>query len=241
MVRGDWEAHVRALFVPVCFGVLAACDSMQSSGHDTSQMQATLEADAPGDGQVTVRVTLRPSERSRTSLDLVAPDSLTATVGQTTRTLERHSMLGAIWYDASFPVDAAGTHVKVALSRPTSTDAPDSEVTLPAPFEFESPAENASFTRSESITVKWSVTGDPDPLLLSARGACIKPVDIKLESNAGAHTFLPFEAAVGHKKDSCVVDVHAIRSRDGSVDAAFEKGTTFKSTASRTVRITSTP
>jgi hypothetical protein len=240
MVRGK-EARVRALFVAVCGAALAACDSVQSTGHDTSELHAELEADAPGDGQVTVRVVLRPSERSRTSLDLVAPDVLTATVGKTTRTLERHSMLGSIWYDASFPVDAAGTKVKVSLSRPTSTDAPDSEVTLPAPFEFESPVENESFTRSESVPVKWNVTGERDPMLLSARGACIKPVDVQLESDTGAYTLEPFQPLAGHKKDSCVVDVHAIRSRDGSVDAAFEKGATFKSTVSRVVRITSMP
>lgn len=232
---------MRALFVSVCCGVLVACDSMQSSGHDTSQMQATLEAEAVGDGLVNVRVVLRPSERSRTSLDLVAPDSLTATVGKTTRTLERHSLLGSIWYDASFPADASGTKVKVALSRPTSTDAPNSEVTLPAPFDFATPSENSTFTRSESISVTWNVSGDKEPILLSARGACIKPVDVSLENDEGAYTLQPFQPLVGHKKDSCVVDLHLIRSRDGSVDAAFEKGTTFKSTASRTLRITSTP
>ena len=232
---------MRALFVPLCCGALAACDSMQSTGHDTAELHAAIEAEALGDGQVNVRVTLRPSEKSRTSLDLVAPDALTATVGRTTHTLERHSMLGAIWYDATFAGDAAGTEVKVALSRPTATSAPSSSVTLPAPFEFESPTEGAEFPRSESISVKWSVTGDHEPILISARGACIKPVDVELANDVGAYTFPPFEPAVGHKKASCVVDLHAIRSREGAVDPAFEEGATFKGTVSRSLRITSSP
>lgn len=235
------EARVRALFVPVCCGVLAACDSVQSTGHDTSDLHAEIEAEALGDGQVNVRVTLRPKAGSRTSLELVAPDVLTTTVGPTTRTLERHSMLGSIWYDATFTGDAPGTTVKVSLSRPTSTSAPESIVTLPAPFEFEGPTPETEFPRSESVPVRWTVTGEREPLLLSARGACIKPVDVELANDVGAYTFPPFQPAVGHKKESCVVVLHALRSREGSVDPAFEASSTSKSTVGRKLRITSSP
>lgn len=241
LVRGGKEAHVRALFVAIAGAALAACDSVRSTGHDTSELHAAIEADALGDGQVNVRVTLRHKEGARTSIELVAPDSLTATAGKTTRALERHTALGAIWYDATFEGDAAGTQVRVSLTRPSSTSAPDSTVTLPAPFEFERPAPDAEVPRSEGVPVKWTVSGDREPILLSARGACIKPIDVELANDVGAYTFPPFEPAVGHKKDTCVVALHAIRSRAGSADPAFEEGSTVKGTVSRTLRITSTP
>ena len=221
--------------------VLTGCQSLQSQDVDNSRLYARLEADAPGSGQVDVKATLLAGPTSATSFELVAPDALTATVGSTARALSRHSMLGSIWYDASFDGDDAGTQVTIALSRPSRTSAPESVVTLPAPFLFIRPAPGDSFSRGAGVTVTWSVSGDREPLRLTARGACIQPVEAQLEEDAGTFTFAAFTPSTGNKSETCVVEFTVVRTREGVVDPAYGKGGSFKATVTRALRVNSTP
>jgi hypothetical protein len=221
--------------------VFVACQSVQSKDLETSGLYAKLEADAPGTGQVNVRATLSTGQGSVTSFELVAPDALTASVGSTARAMTRHSMLGSIWYDASFDGDAAGTTVKVSLSRPSRTSAPESVVTLPTPFSITGPNPNDVFPRGGGVTLTWNVSGDADPLRVTARGACIQPVDVELTRDEGTHTFARFTPSVGNKSETCVVDLTLVRTRAGVVDRAYGKGGSFTATVTRSMHITSTP
>ena len=229
-----------ALFGSLCLAG-CTCESVKSNDIKTSGLYALLEANAPGSGKVEVKATLTLGQGSLTYLELAAGDALTATVGPTARAMSRTSAFGATWYQASFDGDAADTTVKVALLREADTSAPESVVTLPAPFAFTAPVANTPFPRGGGITLSWSGAGQADPLHVSARGACITSVDTDLSGDSGTHTLVPFVAASGAAADTCDVAIALVRTRVGHVDPAYGKGGAFKATVQRSLTVRSTP
>ena len=217
------------------------CESVKSNDIKTSGLYALLEANAPGTGQVDLKATLTLGQGSLTYLELAAGDALTATVGPTTRAMSRKAAFGATWYEAAFDGDAAETSLQIALTRQNDASAPESVVTLPAPFTFTAPMANASFPRSGAITLTWSGGGQADPMHVSARGACITSVDTDLSADSGTHTLAPFVAASGTPSDSCDVAIALVRTRLGRVDPAYGKGGVFKATVQRSLTVRSTP
>lgn len=217
------------------------CESVKSSDLKTSGLYALLEASAPGTGRVEVKATLTLGPGSLTYADLAAGDELTATLGSTARVMSRTSAFGATFYEAGFDGDAADTPLRISLSRMSDTSAPESAVTLPAPLAFVSPGASAVFSRATGLTVSWSGAGQGDPMRLSARGACITPVDTELSADSGTHTLSPFIAASGAPSDSCDVSIALVRTRLGRVDPAYGKGGVFRATVSRSVTVRSTP
>ena len=217
------------------------CESVKSEDLETSGLYALLEADAPGAGKLNVKATLTLGQGSLTYLELTPSDALTATVGETARAMSRKAAFGTTWYEASFDGDAAGTPVRVALSRAADTSAPESVVTLPAPLEFSSPLANTPFPRSGGVIVTWDGSGEADPLHLTARGSCIAPVDLDLTGDTGTQTLMPFVASSSNETNTCSVAVTLVRRRVGTVDNAYGKGGVFRATVSRALLISSTP
>ncbi len=224
-----------------CAVVGLACESVKSEDLKTSGLYAQLEADAPGDGKLNVKATLTLGQGSLTYLALTPTDVLTATVGETARAMSRKAAFGTTWYEAGFDGDAAGTPVRVSLARSADTSAPESVVTLPAPFEFSSPPANAPFARSAGVTVTWDGSGGADPLQLTARGACIQPVELDLAGDTGTQTLMPFVASSSNETNTCSVSLTLVRRRVGTVDPAYGKGGVFRATVSRALLISSTP
>ena len=217
------------------------CESVKSNDLKTSGLYAQLEADAPGAGRLNVKATLTLGQGSLTYLELAPTDALTATVGETARAMSRKAAFGTTWYEAGFDGDAAGTPVRVALTRAADTSASDSVVTLPAPLEFSSPLANTPFPRSGGVTVMWDGSGEADPLHLTARGSCIQPVDLDLTGDTGTQTLAPFVASSSNETNTCSVSVTLVRRRVGTVDPAYGKGGVFRATVSRALLISSTP
>jgi hypothetical protein len=217
-----------------------ACETVKSSDIKTSGLYAQLEADAPGDGKVNVKATLTLGAGSLTYLELAETDVLSATVGTTARAMSRQSLFGATWYQASFDGDAADTQLKVLFARHADTSAPDSHVTLPAPFAFTAPAARQAFPRTAGLTVTWSGSGQADPLRLSARGSCIQSIDTDL-NDTGTHPLVAFQPQSGSETKTCDVSLTLVRTRTGAVDPAYGKGGKFEATVTRSLTISSTP
>ena len=218
----------------------SACGSVRSQDLKTAEVYAQLEANAPGNGRIDTRATLMLGPGSLTFLELAPDDVLTATVGQTTRAMSRKSAFGTTWYEAGFD-DAPGTSVSISLSRPSDTSAPESVVTMPAPFEFTAPTANTTVPRAGGLILMWSGSGQPEPLRASVRGSCIQPVDTELARDSGSHTFAAFTAVSGAESSDCDVVITLVRTKTGTVDRAYGKGGVFKATVSRTLTLTSTP
>ena len=217
------------------------CESVKSNDIKTSGLYALLEASAPGTGRLEVKATLTLGPGSLTYLELASGDELTATVGSTARAMTRTASFGATWYEAAFDGDTAETPVKIELRRISDTSAPESAVTLPAPFALASPGANTVVSRATSTPISWTGAGQGDPMHLSARGSCITSVDTDLSSDSGNYTLAPLVAASGAPSDTCDVSIALVRSRLGRVDPAYGKGGAFKATVSRAVIVRSTP
>ena len=217
------------------------CETVKSTDIKTSGLYADLKADAAGGGQVKVKATLTLGSGSLTFLELSPGDTLTATVGLTSRAMSRTSLFGSTWYEANFDGDAANTAVKISLLRASDTGAPESAVTLPMPFAFSQPVTGQASSRSAGMTVTWTNGNQSDPMRLSASGSCIQPVDVPTFSDTGTHSLPAFASANGSETKTCDVSLTLVRTRSGSVDAAYGKGGAFEATVTRTLTISSTP
>ena len=220
---------------------ILGCESVKSNDLKTSGLYAELEADAPGGGRLNVKATFTLGPGSLTYLEFTPSDSLTATVGKTTRAMSRKAAFGTTWYEAGFETDAAGAPVRVALAREADTSARESSVTLPASLEFSSPQAEARFPRSAGVSVTWTGAGEADLLQLTARGSCIQPVELELTEDTGTQTLAPFVASTSNESNTCSVELTLVRRRLGTVDPAYGKGGVFRATVSRARVISSTP
>lgn len=228
---------------------LAACSQAKSGDIKTDAIHADIRIDATGDGSSRARTTLTVGgATSTTYLELTDGDTLIATAGTTQQVQQRGTALGVIWYDTSFSTAAADTPYKIAFIRTgaagscNATSAPNSHVTLPAPFSLTAPIAGTAVARTAAIAVTWTGAA-PEPMRLSAEGVCIQPYALDVPGGASSATI-----AAGALKDldekkpaSCEVTIGLARSRNGVLDPGYGSGGRITATQSRSLSITSSP
>lgn len=219
------------------------CETVKSQDIKTSGLYADLDATATGDNKTKVKATLTLGQGSLTFLELSSGDVLTASTGTTSKTMSRTSLFGSTWYEAELGGDTANMDVKVSLSRAADASAPNSVVTLPAPFSISTPTPNQKFSRAAApIFVSWQGAGQPDELRLGASGSCIDSIsEAALSADNGQHTLPALKAKAGEEAKSCAVVITMRRVRKGQVDPAYGKGGSFEAKVERSVTITSDP
>lgn len=219
--------------------VFGCTESVESEDVRTTGIYPVISVVADGRGSSTVEVRLKVGGRnSNTYLDLVGDDRLEASVGDTTKRLDGRSDQT---YRASFPVDAEDTEFEIAFRRGEEDEnAPSSTVTLPAPFELEVGASVASRT-DDAVEFSWAplATGG---MAWEYEGGCVIRDDGTTPDD-GEHTLAAgqIETFESDKMVSCPVDLTLVRSRKGSLDAAFTEGGEITAEQVRTVSFTSTP
>lgn len=220
-----------------------ACETVDAGSIKTSGLYAKLEADALGDGSLTVKSTLTMGPGSLTYVQLAEGDTLVAKVGTVAKSMNRRTLLGSTWYEAVFPTDAAESPLSIALTRPADVSAPESTNTLPPRFDLTAPAEGTRFSRAmlNGFNVSWDpVTADE--VRVSARGSCIESVPEQLVTGSSAVAQVPrFVARSGSEPDICDVVVTVTRFRKGRVDPAYGKGGDFEARVTRKLTVSSAP
>lgn len=226
-------------FLALAFLALGCTEEVESTDIRTSGIYPEITVTARGNGSSTVEVRLKVGGRnSNTFLDLKGEDTLEATVGDVTRTLDETS---GHTYRATFPVDDGGTRFEVAFWRGEEDDsAPLSEVTLPAPFELELETREASRATDDVAftweppaggSVNWRIEGD-----------CIFSEDGTTPDDGAA--IIPreaFDAPSSDEDETCTVQLELTRSRSGSIDPAFTEGGRIVARQVRRTTLTSTP
>lgn len=229
---------------------LAACERIDSQDIGTAGIYADLTADGYGGGVTLVSAELwAGGELSNVSVDLGPCDRLVATLDGVERQMsQRDDVFGRVWYEASFSGEPEGALLRIAFLRSDAggcsapgPSAPDSEVTLPAPFSVTAPAPGAALRRSASFTVSWT-PARPDPMQLWVSGPCVKPALFAASSDAPglvvpAGSIQPLSDPFA----SCSLELELVRSRDGVVDAAFGEGGRFVARQTRKVSAQSIP
>lgn len=224
---------------------LAGCSTSQSADIATDGIHADLSVTADGSGQSTAVAVLRAGDAtSNDFIDLSAGDTLVATEGSNNaQTMVREDFANLIYYQAIFAVDSADTPFDIAFNRTNYVSAPNSAVTLPAPFVLTGPTENAGISRQSPITITWSGSGQADPMHWDANGDCIQAVGADISSDTGtatiaAGTIVPQQ---GQGTASCTVTIHLSRTRAGTLDPAYGKGGEINAVQERSVDILSQP
>ena len=231
---------------------LGGCAHTSSSDVATDALYADMAVSADGSGQTIATAALKVGgATSNDFLDLSSTDTLVATADSSNQqTMVREEALGAVWYQAIFALDSAGTLFQIAFNRQPNANmsnpvsAPDSHVTLPAPFAITAPAANAQYSRAtDPVVITYSGSGQTDPMSYVATGDCIQAVTQTLTSDAGTLTIPAGQivAAQGQGTTSCTVTIRIYRSRAGTIDPAYGKGGKISGTQVRSIDILSKP
>jgi len=213
-------------------------ESVESTDVRTTGIYPDITVTATGDGSSQVRVRLKVGgSNSNTFLDLKGGDTLEATVGDETKTLDETS---DETYTASFPTEEEGTQFTISFLRDEDDSAPASTVRLPAPFDVSVEPREAS-RGQDDVEVSWDPpgTGDVD---LRLSGDCIQ-LDSDTVPDDGSHTLSAdsIETFEADEDESCSVRVALERSRSGSIDSAFTEGGHIEALQVRSDTFTSTP
>lgn len=224
---------------------MLACTNTESENIKTAGIHIDVDVTATGNGQTTVGASMRVGSASNTYLNLTGDDQLFGIKGSEKKEMTERQLLGAVWYNAVFDVDAAETEFAVAFERTSDVSAPNSHGTLPAAFSLTAPAASAEFARAtDTITVSWDPSGSSDRMHIYANGTCIQAYDVEIDGDPGTATINPntFKEPADEEQQgkTCKVTIEVRRTRPGNIDEAFEGGD-FISRQVRTVEINSKP
>jgi len=235
--------------------LLFACERVESTDVRTSGIYADLDVVARGDGDSTVSASLRVGgSLSNTYLELIDGDVLMAHQGEDKEEMDEHSFpLGPVTYDATFDVDDENTPFRVEFAREAHDEAeeecrgggaPNSFATLPAPFAFDGPSRDQSFSRSEAdIEITWSPNGLRDGMTWRVSGDCISGDSGDISGDPGRITIErgKLRAIQGREAETCSMTVEIVRSRGGAVDPAYGEGGRFSARQVRAISLKSAP
>jgi len=235
-------------FIFALFG-LSACNTINSEDVKTSGISFSTDiTSATGtDSEVVVFLTSGNGFPAN-DVNLSVGDTLTATASGTTRTLSRTS---AGVYKVAMPTGYSADF-RVALTRDNDTNAPNSTVTLPAPFALSAPSPSQFFTNGSNITMDWSPTNMNNTFSFSYTTTCTDTVGqplvgsgfSKVIPDTGSYTFnttdlLPTFGSVATTQP-CSSILTLSRSNTGIVDPNYDSGS-MKASQNRSITISFAP
>lgn len=231
--------------------LLVACTNIDSDDLDTDAMNPAITVrSTEGDAGSSVSVVLHVGDSPTTFVELQGDDTLTASAGEQTVTLEDHELLGLVTYTGDLDTKTAGDLVTVAFTRTEEgkASAPDSHVTLTEPLALTAPAGGATSSRAADLEIAWTSEDSDDQVRVSWSGGCV--VDGSRDVTADAATLTLEGGSIVKREqgeneeepvpDDCDVTLTVSRSRDGEVDAAFGGGS-IRHTFSDSVTFRSEP
>jgi hypothetical protein len=223
---------VISLLAPGC------AQEVESTDVRTSGVYPEIDVTATGNGSSRVVVRLKVGGRnSNTYLDLTGPDTLQASTGGTTKTLDSSDSHS---YAAVFPTDAQAEFTVAFLRGPADTNAPASRVTLPVPFDAALDTTQASRATSD-VTVTWTPPAAGD-LSLTVNGGCfIGYAEQTPDDGTAIVSRDRLQTYNGRANDSCTADVTLERDGMGEVDPAFTEGGSVLARQIRGASFTTTP
>ncbi len=215
--------------------LLVACTNIDSDDLDTDAMNPTIHVrSTEGDAGSSVSVVLHVGSSPTTFVELQGDDTLTASAGEQTVTLEGHELIGLVTYTGNLDTKAAGDVVTVAFTRTEEgkASAPDSHVTLTDPLALSAPAGGAVASRAADLEVAWTTEDSDDQVSVSWSGGCVVEGSRDVTGDAAtltleAGTIVKREQGENEEEpvpDACDVTLTVSRGRDGEVDQAFGGG-----------------
>ena len=228
-------------------GLSVGCESAESEDIRTSGMYPNMSIVSDGassQADVIIRV---GGPTSNTFVNLTSGDTLTVAVNDDQPVTMTENNLGDYYqYSATLNETEEDTQFTFALTRENDDSAPESIVTLPAPFSISSPLSENLFSReNDDVVVTWEPSGQGDSMTLYLGGDCIEDYSDASLDDTGSHTISAGTLALDEEDDqfdsSCSVDVTIRRNRVGTVDAVFDEGVLLTATQVRSSSFQSEP
>lgn len=225
-------------YIPtMCVAVLlavAGCTVSDSNDIRTSGLFADFSATSDGQTTALVAILKVGGEFSNNRLTLTAGDSLTASNGSSQQAMIfQRGPLGGVQYVTGYSGDPAATQYTISLLRDNDTDAPDSNVTMPADFVVD--PVNSQYSSNEDISFTWTPTV---PLMnITVYGDCIQL--LYYGNNANTTGFVLTAGSMQQNAISgssqCEVTVQFDSVNNGVVDSNYGKGGKFRAIQRRTL------
>lgn len=230
----------------IALAALVGCESVESTDVLTSGLYADLSATADGSGTTRTEAVLRVGGgTSNTYLALAGDDTLSAleTASGTKITLDEHNLGDIYHYWADFDVDAEDSEFVISFERTIDDGAPDSNMTLPAPFDITGPDADANHSRAADLTVGWEPSGSADPMAWEIVGECFHAASGTLSGDSGsvvvpAGSLQPFD---GEDATSCEATLTVSRARAGNLDPGYGEGGKITGRQVRQIKFRSDP
>ena len=153
--------------------IMVSCSTTESTDVATSGISADIKVYSYGQGTSTVEATLYVGDGvGGTRLEVVSPDSLTANVNGTEKTLKKKSsILNDIYYQTSFDTDSVNVEFLVSFSREEQTSAPTSTVMLPA--KYTATLVDSSVSYGDTLEITWDpAAGSGNKMYISWEAEC---------------------------------------------------------------------
>jgi hypothetical protein len=188
-----------------------------------------VSATSDGGGSTTVRATLFLENPSSLNYIELEGDDLLMAYGPdaVSKQMREAQFLGMTSYSASFETEDADSEFIVEFSRTIDDSAPDSRVTLPAPFDIIT-ADGADYSRAtDDVIIDWDSFSSGDDMDFDLDASCIEDVSGTIEGDPGTLTILASELIQrqgDNVDDSCTVTVTITRSRAGTIDENYGYG-----------------
>lgn len=222
---------------------LAGCSTTDSSDVLTSGIYAGITASAPGNGSTQVSATLYLGNPINLNfVELTGDDKLVASHDGQEKVMLETEILNIVSHSVSFDTDNEGDEFSVAFDRTVDDGAPDSSVTLPAPFDITPPA-STSWSRQTAVSVDWSPVST-DAIRWEARGDCIEIASGTLDDDAGTLTIAANQIQkrmADGVADTCPMTLTITRVRQGDLDPGYGKGGSIEGWQVRTLDLTTAP
>ncbi len=221
-------------------GLVACTEDVDSTDVRTSGVHASMDVMAPGNGESEVTVGLRVGgATSNTFLDLKGEDELVASAEGEERTMSQ----SGDYYEATLGTEAGGTEINVAFNRgPDDTDAPNSRVTLPEPFELAGLDTGQTVSRADDITLTWEPDPNSEDMRWVLEGDCLlRQTSSTPDTGTVTISASEFLSRDGEENATCNAEICFRRSRSGTVDPAFGEGGFFDAVQRRCVAFRSSP
>jgi hypothetical protein len=248
---------------------LQGCGTQSSStGNDgdpvpTSAMHLEARVETKDDNVALVSIAVNDGRSHGVQYRLDGGDYFQACVASQCKNLiDDYSQLGA--YVPFFPIGYANrftylsdTDYVLSFSRPDARGAPNTRVSLPQPFNIDTPAEQQSVSDGEIVLVSWSPQGTGDTVFVFADADC-RHTDGRASSSEGVtlgdtggdgRESLRIDDLIAQIRQtplgfvpiqSCTIDIDVIHERRGRIDPEFRGGYIFGS-VSRKVRVNYVP
>lgn len=216
---------------PLWAAALAAttgCTVPAKSGDlGTEALAADYDVACDGNASVLTATFTDPSSALITYVTLEVGDEVSVSSGDSTEVLSELDLSPLISYVGALPLAEADTPFVFALTRELDGGAPDSEVTLPPPYEINGVNPSVDYSRgTNALSVAWSGDSAGDPMSLTVTGACIEDyiVDLEDESGSAGIDAGALVSRTGSEAETCDLTVTLSRTREGTLDSTFAGG-----------------